>query len=69
MMYESYTSDALRLLLESVTKQLGGQYPKLRYAELIGLVPIEEHEQQPEKTSDEIINKFVSDLSARGKNT
>ena len=69
MMYESYTSDALRLLLQTVTSQFGGQYPKMRFAELIGLIPIEEHEQQPEKTSDEIINKFVSDLSARGKDT
>lgn len=64
LMYETYTSDALRLLLQSFTSQFGGQYPKLRYAELVGLIPDEsKQENEPEQSADEIISKIVRDLS------
>lgn len=62
LLYETYTTDSLRYLLESVTKAFGGRLPSNRYAEIIGLIPGEETEQEPEKKADEIINKFMADL-------
>lgn len=61
VMFELYTSDSLRLLLQSVSSALGGSFPELRYGELIGIYPQSEI-KEPEKTADEIISKFVADL-------
>lgn len=63
-MYQTYTSDSLRYLLESVTKAIGGRMPKYSYAELIGLIPDKE-EKEPEQTAEEIINKFMADLGGK----
>ena len=60
--YEIYTSDALRLLLQSYTAAFGGNYPKYRYAELVGLVDPPEVIDNPEEKAEEIINKFLADL-------
>ena len=60
--YECYTSDALRLLLQSVSHISGGSVPKYRYAELVGLVDIPKEELNPEETAKEIIDKFMADL-------
>jgi hypothetical protein len=62
VVYEIYTSDALRLLLQSVTQAFGGAMPKYRYAELIGLVEDPDIEENPEEKAEEIINKFMADL-------
>ena len=64
--YKSYTSDALRLLLQSVTNTFGGAVPKYRYAELVGIVD-PEIEENPEEKADEIITKFMADLGGGNK--
>lgn len=66
VVYESYTSDALRLLLQSVTNAFGGSVPKYRYAELIGLVD-SDIEENPEEKAEQIIDKFLADLGGGKK--
>ena len=61
MVYQSYTSEALRLICESVTHALGGKYLTKTYPEILGLVP-EENEENPEEKANDIINKFMADL-------
>lgn len=65
--YEIYTSDALRYLLQSITKAYGGMVPKYRYAELIGLTDPPEEIENPEEKAEEIIDKFLADLGGGNK--
>lgn len=61
--YRIYITDTLKAIAENTSKQFGGQYPKLRYADLIKAADATEPTQET-RTPQEIISNMKNKLNS-----
>jgi DNA-binding ferritin-like protein len=60
--YRIYITDTLKAIAENTSKEYGGQYPKLRYADMIKAADVKETTQET-RTPQEIITGMKNKLN------